>query len=168
MIAAIALLAFVTAERLAELVLAKHNTAHLLQRGAREVSAGHYPLIVALHAVWLSGLWLLAWDRSLYWGWLALFAGLQILRIWVLTTLGPRWTTRIVILPGEPLVQSGPYRFLKHPNYAVVIGEIVVLPLVFGLLWYGAVFSLLNAVVLLIRIRAENAALKGVSDSPQR
>ncbi len=169
MIGAIALLGFVTAERLAELWLARRNTARLLKRGAVEFSSRHYPLIVALHAVWLGGLWLVAWDRPLQWGWLTLFAGLQVLRLWVLATLGERWTTRIIILPRAPLVNSGPYRFLKHPNYVVVIGEIAVLPLVFALPWYGLVFSVLNAAVLFIRIKAESTALKGVSNTtPQR
>ncbi len=168
MIGAIVLLGFVTVERLAELFLARHNTARLLGRGAVEFAPGHYPLIVALHAAWLGGLWLLAWDRPIQWGWLALFAALQVLRVWVLATLGERWTTRIVILPGAPLVKSGPYRFLKHPNYAVVVGEIAVLPLVFGLPWYALVFSIMNALVLSIRIAAESAALSGASDFQQR
>jgi methyltransferase len=84
---------------------------------------------------------------------------LQGLRVWVLVTLGPRWTTRIIVLPGEQLVTGGPYRYLAHPNYWVVIGEILVLPLAFGLLWYGVVFSTLNLAVLWLRIRAENKAL---------
>jgi methyltransferase len=165
---AIAVLAFVTAERLAELVLAKRNTERLLNRGAKEKAASHYPLIVALHAVWLLGLWLLAWDRAIQPVWLAIFAVLQVLRIWVLVTLKDRWTTRIVILPDAPLVKSGPYRFVKHPNYIVVIGEIAVLPLVFGLPWFAVTFSILNFLVLSIRITAENAALRGVSDFSDR
>jgi methyltransferase len=168
LIGAIALLGFVTAERLAELFLAGKNTARLIGRGAVEFAPEHYPLIVALHAMWLGGLWLLAWDRPIEWGWLALFAALQVLRIWVLATLGERWTTRIVVLPAEPLLETGPYRFLSHPNYAVVIGEIAVLPLVFGLAWYALAFSILNGIILFIRISAENAALRGVSDFLQR
>ena len=168
MIAAVALLGFVTVERLAELFLAKHNTARLLGRGALEFAPGHYPLIVALHAAWLCGLWLLAWDRPIQWVWLALFAALQVLRVWVLVTLGERWTTRIIILPGASLVKRGPYRFLKHPNYAVVIGEIAVLPLVFGLPLYALAFSILNGMVLSIRIAAESAALRVVTDLAAR
>jgi methyltransferase len=168
LIYAIAVLAFVTAERLAELVLANRNTKRLLNRGAREIAAAHYPLIVMLHAAWLGGLWLLAWDRPVQLTWLAIFAVLQVLRVWVLATLKDRWTTRIVILPEAPLVKTGPYRFLKHPNYTVVIGEIAVLPLVFGLLWYAVVFSILNLLVLSIRITAENAALRGAADLSDR
>jgi methyltransferase len=88
------------------------------------------------------------------------FAVLQGLRLWVLVTLGERWTTRIIVLPGAPLINTGPYRFVSHPNYLVVIGEIAVLPLAFGLVWYAAAFSVLNAAVLAIRIGAENRALR--------
>ena len=161
MIWSVLLLALVTAERLGELALARHNTSRLLAQGAVEHAPGHYVLIVALHTAWLVGLWLLAWNRSIDTAWLLVFVVLQGLRVWVLATLGPRWTTRIIVLPGAPLVKKGPYRFLSHPNYVVVIGEIAVLPLVFGLSWFALIFSALNAAVLWIRIRAENAALKG-------
>ncbi|MDR9812676.1 isoprenylcysteine carboxyl methyltransferase family protein [Rhizobium hidalgonense] len=156
----LALLAFVTLQRLGELVLAQRNTAALLARGAREVAPEHYPAMVALHAVWLIGLWLLAPGRPVELFWFAVFIGLQALRLWVLATLKDRWTTRIIVLPGAPLVTSGPYRFLQHPNYAIVVGEIAALPLAFGLPFYAIGFSLLNACVLYIRIKAENAALK--------
>ena len=161
MIGQVAILAFVTLERGAELVWARRNTRRLLAQGAHEAAGGHYPLIVGLHAAWLAGLWLLAPDRPVSLGWLAVFAVLQAGRLWVLATLGRRWTTRIIVLPGEALVRRGPYRLLPHPNYAVVAGEILVLPLVFGLLAYGLIFSALNAAVLWIRIRAEERALSG-------
>ncbi len=161
MTGAIVLLALVTAQRLGELVLAQRNTRRLLAQGAVEASPGHYPLIVGLHAAWLAGLWLLAWDRPINLAWLAVFAVLQLLRVWVIATLGGRWTTRILVLPGEPLVRRGPYRLLSHPNYVVVVAEIAVLPLAFGLGLYALVFSLLNAAVLTIRIRAESRALAG-------
>ena len=156
------LLALVTLERLAELWLARRNTKALMSSGAVEVAAGHYPLIVLLHALWLAGLWFLGWQNSVQVAWLAVFLVLQVLRVWVLATLGPRWTTRIIVQPGLPLVASGPYRFLSHPNYVVVIGEIAVLPLCLGLAWYALAFSIANAAVLTIRIRAENAALVGM------
>ncbi len=159
MIGAIALLALVTAERVAELPIAARNTRALLAGGGIEHEAGHYPAIIALHALWLGGLWLLAWDSPLNLVWLAVFLGLQALRVWTLLSLGRRWTTRIITVPGETLVRRGPYRFLKHPNYVVVIGEIAVLPLVFGLWWFAAVFSLANALALYVRIRAEDRAL---------
>jgi len=156
----ITLLTFVTLQRLAELIYARHNTAALLARGAREYASEHYPFMVALHAAWLIGLWLFAIGRPIDPGWFLLFMLLQGLRIWVLATLKGRWTTRIIILPGAALVTSGPYRFLSHPNYAIVIGEIAVLPLAFGLPVFAAIFSLLNGIILAIRIRAENACLK--------
>ena len=156
------ILGLVTLQRLGELILARRNTDRLRARGAYEVAAGHYPLIVALHGAWLAGLWFFAvYDApvAVDWAWLAVFVILQALRVWVIATLGSRWTTRIIVLPGAPLVASGPYRFVSHPNYCVVAAEILVLPLVFGLLWYALVFSVLNAVALWIRIRAEAAAL---------
>ena len=162
------LLTLVTVERLAELWLARRNTADLLSRGAVEVGAGHYPLIVLLHALWLSGLWLIAWVRPIEPVWLGVFLVLQLLRGWVLLTLGQRWTTRIIVLPGAPLVATGPYRYISHPNYLIVIAEIAVLPLCFGLPWYALVFSAANAAVLTIRIRAETAALAGAHHGPAR
>jgi methyltransferase len=167
LIGSVTVLAFVTAERLAELAWARRNTARLLARGAREFAPAHFPLIVALHAAWLGGLWLLAWDRPILWTWFALFALLQMARFWVLATLKERWTARIVVLPGAPLVRRGPYRFLRHPNYAVVIGEIAVMPLAFGLVWYGVAFSILNGLVLCVRVTAENSALRGTRNLPR-
>lgn len=158
---AIVVLALVTAQRLGELVYARFNEARLRRAGAVEHGAAHYPLIVALHAAWLVGLWLLAIGTRPQLGWLAVFLLLQALRVWVLLTLGARWTTRIIVPPGKPPILTGPYRFLTHPNYVVVTAEIFVLPMAFGLLGYALLFSLLNAAVLSIRIRAENAALAG-------
>jgi methyltransferase len=155
----IALLAFVTLQRLVELPIASANTKRLLAAGGHEVGAGHYPLLVAVHVAWLATLWWLAPGRPIDLPFLALFALIEAGRIWVLRTLGPRWTTRIIVVPGEKLVATGPYRFVNHPNYLVVIGEIAVLPLVFGLWQVALLFSLLNAAALAVRIRAENAAL---------
>ncbi len=157
---ALAILFFVTAQRLSELIIARRNTAALLARGAHEHAPGHYPLIVAVHAGWLAALFWLAPGQPIHWPLLALFAMLQLGRVWVLRTLGPRWTTRIIVLPGEPLVTGGPFRFVRHPNYLVVIGEIAVLPLVFGLWQVALLFSVLNAIALTIRIRAEAGALE--------
>lgn len=158
------LLSLVTLERLAELWLARRNTKALVAAGAIEFAPGHYPLIVLLHAFWLAGLWLLGWNNAVDISWLAIFVLLQMLRVWVLVTLGPRWTTRIIVQPGLPLVAKGPYRWLSHPNYVVVVCEIAVLPLCLGLPRYALVFSIANAAVLTIRIRAENAALMGLPD----
>jgi methyltransferase len=153
------ILALVTLQRLGELWLSNRNTRRLLARGATEVGAAHYPLIVAVHALWLAALWWLAPSRPVDGFWLALFVLLQLARVWVIATLGDRWTTRIIVLPDAPLVRGGPYRFINHPNYAVVVIEIPVLPLVFGLWPVAVLFSALNAAVLLIRIREENRAL---------
>ena len=153
------ILALVTLQRLGELWLANRNTRRLLSQGAREHAPGHYPLIVAVHALWLATLWWFGLDRPLDIFWLAMFVIVEIARIWVLASLGPRWTTRIIVLPEAPLVRRGPYRFVNHPNYLVVIAEIVVLPLVFGLWSVALLFSALNAAALAIRIHAENAAL---------
>jgi methyltransferase len=153
------ILALVTLERLFELWLARRNTRRLLEQGAREHAPGHYPLIVAVHVLWLAALWWLAPSRPVDGFWLALFVLVELGRLWVLTTLGSRWTTRIIVIPGAPLVRRGPYRFIDHPNYWVVIGEIAVLPLVFGLWQVALVFTLLNAAALIVRIRQENRAL---------
>ena len=163
MILSVVVLGLVTLQRGAELMLARRNTRRLLEKGAVEVAPGHYPLVVLLHAAWLVGLWALAWNRPISLPWLALFILLQIGRVWVLASLGERWTTRIIVLPGAPLVRKGPYRFLSHPNYVVVAGEILALPLAFGLVGYGLIFTALNAAILYVRIRAETAALKSSS-----
>ncbi|HEU4957538.1 MAG TPA: isoprenylcysteine carboxylmethyltransferase family protein [Sphingomicrobium sp.] len=157
--AAIAILGFVTLQRLAELALSQRNTKKLLARGAYEVAPEHYPFMVILHASWLAVLWFFGPGPPIEIVPLILFVLLQLGRIWVIATLGERWTTRIIILPGAPLVTSGPYRWVNHPNYLVVIGEFAVLPLVFGLPMVAIVFSLLNAAMLAVRIRAENRAL---------
>jgi methyltransferase len=155
----IVILALVTLQRLGELWLSNRNTRRLLAQGAREYGAWHYPPIVALHALWLAALWWFAPGREVDIFWLVVFVVIELARVWVLVSLGARWTTRIIVLPAAPLVRRGPYRFVNHPNYLVVIAEIAVLPLVFGLWNVALVFSLLNAAVLAVRIREENRAL---------
>lgn len=157
-----AILALVVLERLAELWLARANTRALLARGGVEAGAGHYPLLVALHVAWLAALILFVprhapIDLVL----LAAFALLLAGRAWILVSLGRYWTTRIVTVPGEPLVRRGPYRFLRHPNYLVVAGEIAVLPLVFGAWEIALVFTALNLPLLAWRIRIEDRTLAG-------
>ena len=156
---AVAVLALVTAQRLGELVYARVNEARRRRIGGVEHGASHYPALVALHAAWLVGLLIAASGTHPSYGWLAIFLVLQGLRVWVLGTLGARWSTRVIVLHGTPPIRSGPYRLLSHPNYAVVIAEIFVLPMAFGLVAFALVFSLLNAAVLAVRIRVENAAL---------
>ena len=159
MILNIALLVFVTLERIGELWLSNRNTRRLVSRGAREAGSAHYPVMIAIHVLWLAALWWFAPWRQVDAFWLAIFILLELARIWVVTTLGERWTTRIIVLPGAPLVRAGPYRWVNHPNYIIVVGEIAALPLTFGLWKVALIFSILNAAILTVRIRAENRAL---------
>jgi methyltransferase len=156
------ILLLVTLQRVGELWLSRRNTKRLLALGAHEVGASHYPLIVAVHVLWLGTLWWLAPLRPIDGFWLGMFVLLQLARVWVIASLGGRWTTRIIMLPDTPLVRRGPYRIVSHPNYLVVIGEIAALPLAFGLWQVALVFSVLNGAVLAVRIRAENRALRGL------
>jgi methyltransferase len=162
------ILGLVTLQRAGELAISSHNTRKLLAGGAVEAAPRHYPLIVAVHAAWLLSLWIFGRDQPVSIVALFFYLGLQGLRFWVMRTLGPRWTTRIIILPGQPLVSEGPYRFLSHPNYAVVAGEIAVLPLVLHLPLLAAVFTILNAAVLMIRIKAESRALAASGEAVAR
>jgi methyltransferase len=153
------LVTFLIVQRLAELGLAQWNTARLRVGGGVEFGASHYPLMVALHAAWLLGLWMLGHDHTVDPLWLVVFILLQAGRLWVIASLGQRWTTRVVVLPGASPVARGPYRWLRHPNYAVVVFEIAVVPLALGLPLFALVFSASNAAVLARRIRVENQAL---------
>jgi len=161
MTGAVALLAFVTLQRLTELVIAKRNTRRLLAEGAVEIGAGHYPLLVLLHCAWLASLWALAFsDRATLW-WPAVigYAVVEIARVWTMASLGRYWTTRIIVPRETPVVRRGPYRFLHHPNYWVVAFEIALLPLALGSWKLALIFSLLNAAVLAWRIRVEESSL---------
>jgi methyltransferase len=150
----------VAALRLAELVYAARNHRRLLAAGGREIGAGHYPLFVLLHGAWLLALFFLVpADAPVRPVPLALYILLLAGRAWVILSLGRYWTTRIVTVPDAPLVRGGPYRLLRHPNYAIVVGEIAVLPLVFDAWAIAVVFSVLNAGLLWHRIRVEDAAL---------
>jgi methyltransferase len=154
------ILALVALQRVGELVHASRNTRALKQRGGIELGRRHYPLIVLLHASWLTAIAFgIRRDPGVRAFPLVAFAFLQVLRVWVLATLGSYWTTRVITIPGAPLVHRGPYRFLRHPNYLVVIGEMALLPLVFGQVTNAIVFSVLNGAALAWRIRIEEAAL---------
>jgi methyltransferase len=160
MSAVVIIVALVALQRLAELLYAARNTARLRRRGAVEHGRHHYPLFVALHASWLVAILVsVPADEGIAWPPLALFILLQLARLWVVATLGRYWTTRIITLPEAPLVRRGPYRFLRHPNYLVVVGEIALLPLVFGAWRIALAFSLLNLALLAWRRRVEDAAL---------
>ncbi len=154
------ILMLVVIQRAAELVLAARNRRRLMAAGGVETGARHYPLFILLHGGWLAALFILVpVDAPVNWAWLAVFVALQAGRVWVIVSLGRQWTTRIITVPGTPLVRSGPYRYLRHPNYLVVAGEIAVLPLVFGAWPIAIVFSILNAALIRHRIRIEDAAL---------
>lgn len=154
------IIAAVAVQRLGELAWARRNTGRLMTRGAVEVGRGQYPFVVALHVCWLAAIILfLPRPTPIYAIPLAFFVALQLMRFWVLVSLGPFFTTRVITLPGATLVQKGPYRFVRHPNYLVVAGEILTLPLVFGEIGVAIVFSLLNAAVLAWRIGIEDRAL---------
>ena len=148
-------------QRLYELVLANKNTQALLSQGAFETGQKHYPLIVLLHAGWISSIliWIIMGYASLNGVFLGLYVLLQPLRLWVLKTLGKYWTTRVIIVPGRDLIKTGPYRWFKHPNYMTVICEIAILPLAFGAIEIAVIFSILNAIILSHRIKVENASL---------
>jgi len=154
------LIGYVVLARLAELFVARRNTRRLLVMGGYEVGSGHYPLIVTLHVGWVLALALLVpTATSPQPHFLALFALIQPFRYWIIHSLGSRWTTRVIVVPGLALVRNGPYRWLRHPNYMVVVAEIALLPLVFWAWEIALGFSLLNAIILLYRCRIEDRAL---------
>lgn len=153
-------LLLVAVQRGVELVYARRNERRLLSNGAVESGASHYALIVALHAAWLVAMAAFIPPQTPpNWWLLGIYALLQAARAWVIASLGPYWTTRVVTVPGSTLVRRGPYRFVRHPNYAIVAAEIAVLPLAFGAVAIAVVFTLLNAAVLTWRIRVEDRAL---------
>lgn len=155
-------LAFVASQRLVELWLANRNTKRLLARGAREVGAGHYPLFIILNTAWLLLLFWVARDLEVSLPWFGAYAVLQIVRIWIIASLGERWTTRIIVI-DEPLIRRGPYAHVNHPNYMLVAAEFVIIPMVVHQPEIAIVFFLLNAALLCVRLRVENAALKEVA-----
>jgi methyltransferase len=157
------LLLLATLQRLIELVIANRNTRALLAEGAYEVGRGHYPAIVFLHTAWLAVLWgFFLFDLTLFQPWAAIaYLLVQVLRLWTLLSLGRYWTTRIIVVPNAPLVRKGPYRFIRHPNYLVVVLEIALLPLALDSWPLALGFSIVNAIVLAWRIRTENATFPG-------
>jgi methyltransferase len=153
------ILLLVTLQRVSELVMARRNTAVLMDKGAVEHGAAHYPVMVLLHASWLAGLWWLGWNAVVIWPLLYLYIALQLFRIWILATLGSRWSTRILTVPNEELVVRGPYRLMRHPNYVLVLLEVPLLPLALGLNGFALLYGLLNIAMLAWRIRVEETAL---------
>ena len=154
------ILGLVFAQRVVELVYAQRNTNRLLANGGVEYGAGHYPLIVLLHAAWLitMAVFIPPYTAPNWW-FVGFYALLQPFRMWIIATLGPYWTTRVISVAGAPVVRGGPYRIFRHPNYAVVCLEIAILPLAFHSVEIAIVFSILNAALLSHRIRVEERAL---------
>ncbi|MFM8745647.1 MAG: isoprenylcysteine carboxyl methyltransferase family protein [Aestuariivirga sp.] len=164
----ITILSLVTLQRLVELYIARRNTRKLLDRGGFELGSNHYPFIVALHALWLAGLWYMVIYQApaLSMPWIFAYLVLDAGRGWIIAALGSRWTTRIIVVPGETLIDEGPYKYVRHPNYMVVAGEIFILPMAFGLWWYAGIFGLLNLAVLWWRIKTEDEALSELREPP--
>ncbi|MFE9534635.1 isoprenylcysteine carboxyl methyltransferase family protein [Streptomyces sp. NPDC006691] len=166
------LILLVAAERLAELAVARRNLAWSLARGGVESGRGHYPTMVLLHTGLLLGclaetqLAPRAFLPALGWPMLTLALGAQVLRWWCITTLGPRWNTRVVVVPGLPLVTAGPYRLLRHPNYLAVVVEGIALPLVHSAWLTALCFTLLNLPLLVTRLRCETLALRRCVPEP--
>jgi methyltransferase len=161
--------ALVATQRLLELILARRNERRARAKGAVERGRGHYPLIVAMHTSWLvstlaEGFWRGA-VLPVFWPLLlALFLLVQLLRYWAVFSLSESWNTKILIVPGTRPVRRGPYRYLNHPNYVVVVVEILAFPLIFGAWMTALVFTVLNASLLYVRIREENRALAELAD----
>ena len=155
-----AVLAVVLLQRVVELIYSARNTARLRAQGGIEHGAVGYPFFILLHAAWLASMAALIPAATLpNWNLLALYALLQPFRLWTIAALGPRWTTRVIVLPGASRVRRGPYRFFRHPNYVVVCAEIAILPLAFGAREIAILFSFLNAALLSWRIRVEERAM---------
>lgn len=163
---------FIVSQRILELVVAKRNEKWMKEKGAREFGQQHYPFIVLLHVSFLLSFFLEVniFDKVLSPAWpilLPIFFLLQAGRIWALTTLGQFWNTKIIVLPGAEAVRKGPYKLFKHPNYVIVALEIIVIPLLFQAYATAAVFTVLNACMMLIRIPAEEQALQQLAKYEQ-
>jgi len=164
-----ALIALVALQRLGEVVIDRRNRTALMARGARESGFGQYPVMVALHTLWLAAMFVLtAPNPQPQWIWLAVVVLCQAARAWVIATLGPYWTTRVIVLDGVPPVRSGPYRYLRHPNYLVVAVEVPALPLALGMPIVALAFGLLNLAMLAWRIRVEDEARRVVDGIAQK
>lgn len=160
------LILIIALQRLAELALARRNTSRLLLIGAVERGADHYPALVALHAAWLGTVAVLAAGQTIAWGWVLAYMALQALRVWTIHSLNGRWTTRILVLPGQAAVTGGPYRYLRHPNYVIVALELALVPLALGAPGVALIFTLANAALMQIRLRTEEAALTWATARP--
>jgi methyltransferase len=166
------LLVVIAFERVAELVVSQRHATDALRRGGVESGQGHFPVMVALHTGLLAGCVIepivahRTFIPALAWPMLVLVVAANALRWWCIATLGPRWSARVIVLPGVPLVRSGPYRWFAHPNYVAVVVEGAALPLV-GSAWITAcTFTILNAALLTVRLRCETRALSLATAAP--
>jgi len=159
-------------ERLGEMAVSRRHAAWAFARGGVETGRGHFPVMVLLHTGFLVGCVAEVWlaDRpflpALGWPMLALVLACQGVRLWCIRALGPRWNTRVIVVPGMPPVTSGPYRWFAHPNYAVVVVEGLALPLVHTAWITALVFTLANAALLTVRVRTERRALRSAMAVP--
>ncbi|MCT8137168.1 isoprenylcysteine carboxyl methyltransferase family protein [Anaerobacillus sp. CMMVII] len=160
---------FVISQRIIELFIAKRNAIWIIKKGGYEVGREHYKFIVILHALFfISLLTEVTLNKPSFANWVIIpfiiFLFAQFGRVWALTSLGPFWNTRIMVLPGAKVIAKGPYRFMRHPNYFIVITEIALLPLIFQAYWTALIFTLCNALILSVRIKAEEQALQEATD----
>lgn len=160
------LIAYLIARYVAEIIFAERNTARLVAAGAVEFGRSHFPPIVALHVTWLAALLVFGRHQEVNNSLLAIFIFVQGARIWTIASLGRRWTARVVVIPGVRLVSGGAYRFMRHPNYLIVLVEIALVPLALGMPWVALLFSVLNVAILLKRIRIEDVALAWAVRAP--
>ena len=165
----ITILSFVTVQRVIELAIAHRNTRKLIARGGFEIGSGRYGFVVALNLLWLAGLWyiLLYQPRAVDLPWIYAYVLLEAARGWIVAALGNSWTTRLIVVPGEPLPDEGFHSWIRHANYFVVAAEIVILPMAFGLWWYALGFGALNVALLVWRIKSEETAMKPLREAPQ-
>jgi methyltransferase len=162
----IAILALATLQQAVEYYIARRNTRRLLALGGVEAGGGHHWIMMAFHALWLLGLWVYARDNEILWHWLFGYCAIEALRGWVVAALGDRWTSRIIVMPGESYDATTVLRFLRHPNYLIVLVEVFVLPMVFGMFWYGLGFAIACGAILFWRMQTEDLALRNATRPP--
>jgi len=163
----IIILTLATIQRAIEFYVAYRNTRKLIGRGGFAVGPNLQPLMIALQGLWLAGLWYWAFRLEVSWPWLFAYLALEAARGWIVAALGSRWTTRIVVIPGNGFEDERPFNTFREPNYAIIAMEMFILPMVFGLWWYGALFAVLYAGLVYWRVTAENRALKPLREAPQ-
>ena len=163
----IAILSLVTVQRIIEFYIAARNTRKMTERGGFAVGINLQPLMIALQALWLAGLWYWAFRLEVSWPWLFAYLVLEAARGWIVAALGSRWTARSIVVPGEGFEDIRPFNTFREPNYLIIGLEMFILPMVFGLWWYGAIFAALYAALVYWRVMSENEALKPLREPPQ-